>query len=79
MTSVFVKRTMIVVLCGVGIIAVLYGTGLADSCAIRHIQIVDELKKYQQSLDPELCEDLLDKIIDLNNQCNVEIEVIDCG
>jgi hypothetical protein len=79
MPSVFVKRTIILALCGIGIIIVLYNTGLADSCPIRHVQVMDELKKYQENLDPEYCEDLLEKITDLNNQCNVEIEIIDCG
>lgn len=79
MASTFLKRVIIVSLCGIATIVILYGAGLANTCPIKHIQVVDELKKYQETLDPELCENLVERIIDLNDQCNMEIEVIDCG
>lgn len=79
MANTFLKRIIIVSLCGIAIIAVLYGTGLANTCPIKHIQVVDDLKKYQETLDSELCDDLVERIIDLNDQCDIEIEVIDCG
>ncbi|HSD05211.1 MAG TPA: hypothetical protein VLB45_05600 [Nitrosopumilaceae archaeon] len=79
MTSTFLKRAIIISLCGIAAIVVLYGIGLSNVCPIKHVQVVDELKKYQKTLDPELCEALVEKIIDLNNQCGIEIEVIDCG
>jgi len=30
-------------------------------------------------LDPELCDELVNKIIELNEECGIEIEPIDCG
>jgi hypothetical protein len=41
--------------------------------------VVNDLKKYEETLDAELCDDLVNRIIDLNDKCGIEIEVIDCG
>jgi hypothetical protein len=43
------------------------------------VAVVNELKKYQETLDPEFCENLENKIIELNEECGIEIEPIDCG
>ena len=79
MTSTFLKRAIILGLCGIAAIIILYSAGLSNTCSIKHIQVVDELEKYQETLDSELCETLVERIIDLNDQCDIEIEVIDCG
>ncbi len=78
MTSTFVKYVMIG-LAGLVLIVVLYGTGLVDSCSIKHVGVVSDLKKYEETLDAELCEDLVNRIIELDDQCGIEIEIIDCG
>jgi hypothetical protein len=41
--------------------------------------IINELQTYQNTLDPELCDDLMQKIIDLDEECQIDIEPIDCG
>lgn len=78
MTSTFVKGVMIG-LAGLVLIVVLYSAGLVDSCSIKHVGVVSDLKKYEETLDAELCEDLVNRIIELNDQCGIEIEIIDCG
>ena len=78
MTSTFVKCVMIG-LAGLVLIVVLYSAGLVDSCSIKHVGVVSDLKKYEETLDAELCEDLVNRIIELNDQCEIEIEIIDCG
>lgn len=50
-----------------------------NSCGVKHILIVNDLKSYEQSLDPEFCEDLVEKIDLFNSQCNPQIEILDCG
>ena len=78
MTGTFVK-CLVIGLAGLVLIVVLYSTGLVDSCSIKHIGVVSDLKKYEETLDAELCEDLVNKIIELNDKCGIEIEIIDCG
>jgi hypothetical protein len=56
-----------------------YNFGLANSCQIKHLTTINEIKEYQKLLDPELCDNLVNKIIELNEECDIEIEPIDCG
>jgi len=58
---------------------VLFSVGLLDNCPLKHVGVVNDLKKYEETLDAELCDDLVNRIIDLNDKCGIEIEVIDCG
>lgn len=75
----FLRITIIISLASISVIIVLYSTGLVDNCSIRHASVLNELKKYHDKLDPVLCEDLNDKIIELNNKCGIEMDVVDCG
>jgi hypothetical protein len=50
-----------------------------DSCGIQHMQILNEIKSYEQSLDPEICEVIVEKIDLFNNDCNPQVEILDCG
>ncbi len=79
MVRIFVKRAIAIGLAGVVVIVVLYSFGLIDNCSINQITVVNEQKKYQTTKDPELCVDLNDKIIELNQKCGIEMEVLDCG
>lgn len=49
------------------------------SCGIKHIVILNDLKTYESTLDPEFCEELLEKIDSFNMQCQPEVEILDCG
>ena len=60
----------------------LFGTFLiisGDSCGIRHIVIINDLKTYEKSLDPEFCEELVEKIDSFNLECSPYVEILDCG
>ncbi len=50
-----------------------------NSCGIRHIVIINDLKNYEKSLDPEFCEELVEKIDSFNMQCSPYVEILDCG
>lgn len=58
---------------------ILYNIWFVNSCPIQHVTVVNELKKYQETLDMEFCGNLENKIIKLNEECGIEIEPIDCG
>ena len=58
---------------------ILYNIWFVNSCPIKHVTVANELEQYQKTLDPELCDNLVNKIIELNEECGIEIEPIDCG
>ena len=49
------------------------------SCGIDHMYILNEIKNYENSLNPEFCEEILEKIIVYNDSCTPVIEILDCG
>ena len=58
---------------------IFYSIWFVNICPIKHVTVVNELEQYQKTLDPELCANLVDKIIELNEECGIEIEPVDCG
>lgn len=49
------------------------------SCGVEHMSILNEIKIYEKSLDPEFCELVLEKIDSFNDSCNPTLEILDCG
>ncbi len=43
------------------------------------MQLVNKITSYEKSLDPEVCEVIVEKIDLFNEQCKPEIEILDCG
>jgi hypothetical protein len=67
-------------LTGIGISIVVLLIIISDgSCGIRHIDIINDLKTYEKSLDPEFCEELVEKIDNFNYECQPQVEILDCG
>jgi hypothetical protein len=50
-----------------------------SSCIVDHVIISNEISSYEKSLDPEFCENILEKIDLHNDQCDSQIEILDCG
>lgn len=50
-----------------------------DSCNVDNFVIINEIYSYEKSLDPELCENILEKIDSYNDMCTSQIEILDCG
>ncbi len=74
------KKIKNVIILIVGVSFILLFILISDSsCGIRHITIVNDLKSYETSLDPEFCEELVQKIDSFNMQCTPEVEILDCG
>ena len=74
-----ISKYGIIVVVAVLAAIVLYNIWFVNSCPIKHVTVVTELKKYHETLEPELCDSLVNKIIELNEECGIEIEPIDCG
>jgi hypothetical protein len=73
------KWVLIIVAIGSILIIISYSTDLANTCAMRQLDIAGETKKYDVTKDPILCDKLNTKISQFNNQCKSNIEELDCG
>jgi len=79
MVSTFVKRAIIIGLVGIAAIIILYVVDVSNTCPIKQINVLNDVKKYDMTKNAELCDDINNRIIQLNNQCGIEIEILDCG
>ena len=50
-----------------------------DSCTVDSVVINNQINSYEKSLDPEFCENILEQIDIHNDQCESQIEILDCG
>tara|TARA_B110000014_G_scaffold83114_1_gene56914 strand:- start:239 stop:478 length:240 start_codon:yes stop_codon:yes gene_type:complete len=72
------SRNIFLIIFGISIFFIIFFT-YDTSCGVEHMAILNEIKIYEKSLDPEFCESVLTKINSFNNQCNPVIEILDCG
>jgi len=56
-----------------------FSSSYDTSYGIEHISILNEIKIYEKSLDPEFCEIILKKINSFNDSCTPTLEILDCG
>ena len=71
-------RNLILIAIGISIVGISISlTGY--SCGIQHMIILNEITSYEQSLEPELCEITVEKIDLFNDDCEPQIEILDCG
>jgi len=49
------------------------------SCGVEHILISIDISSYEKSLDPEFCEITVDRINLFDDNCESQIEILDCG
>ena len=50
-----------------------------NPCNVEHLVISNDINSYEKSLDPEHCENILERIDLYNDQCSSQIEILDCG
>ena len=80
MTSLKNKKIRNLIFICIGILAIVSVILISDgSCGVRHVAIINDLQSYEQSLDPEFCEELVEKIDSFNMQCMPQVEILDCG
>ena len=71
-------RNIILIAIGISV-GVVFILSFEQSCGIQHISILNEISLYEKSLDPELCEVIVEKIDYFNDKCEPQIEILDCG
>lgn len=65
---------------GTGIFLIVFSIGFTGySCGIQHMLLIKDISVYGNSLDPEFCEKIIDQIDLFNENCEPEIEILDCG
>ncbi len=50
-----------------------------SSCGVQHMMILNEINSYEETLDPEFCEVIVEKIDLFNDSCEPQVEILDCG
>ena len=71
-------RNLILIAIGISIVGIsLSLTGY--SCGIQHMIILNEISSYEESLEPEFCETIIEKIDLFNDDCEPQVEILDCG
>ncbi len=71
-------RNLILIAMGISIVVILI-VSTDNSCGIQHMVILNEITSYEQSLEPEFCEIIVEKIDLFNDDCEPQIEILDCG
>ncbi len=71
-------RNLILVTIGISIVGISISL-TCYSCGIQHMIILNEITSYEQSLEPEFCETIIEKIDLFNDDCEPQIEILDCG
>ncbi len=71
-------RNLILIAIGISIVVILISFS-SYSCGIQHMIILNEITSYKQSLEPEFCEIIVEKIDLFNDVCEQQIEILDCG
>ena len=71
-------RNILLIIFGIFMITAIFSS-YDTSCGVEHMSILNEINFYEQSLDPEFCESLIEKIDSFNYSCNPSIEILDCG
>ncbi|WKT57311.1 hypothetical protein QVH35_07780 [Candidatus Nitrosotenuis chungbukensis] len=73
------KNRNFVILIGVSVIAGLVLIQAFNSCSLKQLSIISEIEEYKNLYDPQQCVVLVDKIMNLNNECKTEFDILDCG
>ncbi|NJK77549.1 MAG: hypothetical protein HC944_00010 [Nanoarchaeota archaeon] len=71
-------RTLVLLSTSIFAISILIGF-IIYSCGFQHIVIIYDLKSYGQSLNPEFCDGLIQRINIFNADCEPQVEIFDCG
>lgn len=71
-------KNLTIILFGVLFVVLIIGF-MDDSCGVDNFILLNEISTYEKSLDPELCENILERIDSYNDMCTLQIEILDCG
>ena len=71
-------KNLILIVIGIVIVVFLLSFS-GNSCGIQHMKILNDINSYEQSLDPEFCEIIVENIDLFNDKCSPYVEILDCG
>ncbi|PBO84358.1 MAG: hypothetical protein COA77_10035 [Thaumarchaeota archaeon] len=71
-------KSPILIVVGILIVIVLIST-TGNFCGLQHMTIMTDIKSYEKLLDPESCEVIVEKIDFFNDECEPQIEILDCS
>jgi len=71
-------RNLILICLGSFIVLIVF-TISESSCGVKHMIIANDVMFYERTLDPEFCEELVNRIDLFDSQCSPQIEILDCG
>ncbi|MDE1770146.1 MAG: hypothetical protein KGI28_06300 [Thaumarchaeota archaeon] len=73
------KWVLIIIAIGSILAIISYKTEFLNTCTVRQMTIAGEIKQYDETKDPLICDKLNTKISQFNNQCKSNVEELDCG
>ena len=71
-------KNPVLIVIGILVVIVLITT-TGNFCGLQHMTILTEITSYEKLLDPESCEVIIEKIDFFNDECEPQIEILDCG
>jgi hypothetical protein len=74
-----IRWILAIIAIGFAASVVSYELVLSNACPTRQLDIAGEIKKYDQTKDPLLCDTLNSKISKFNDECKASVEELDCG
>ena len=73
------SKTLVPILIIIPALLIVFGITISSSCTFQHVNILNDIQKFEKELDPEFCAALVEKIDIFNEDCEPEIEILDCG
>ncbi len=67
------------IIVGIIIFVLVFAMVIWTSCPVRHLIILNDLETFEETLDPEFCEEIVYSINIFNDECEPYIEIVDCG
>ncbi len=74
-----IKSIIVIIIILILTTVLIFSSGKLNSCGIRHVTLLEDIKTFEKNEDPEFCEKTVDKILEFNEQCEPYIEILDCG
>jgi len=72
-------KNLVAILITISIAGVILGTLVWNSCPSQHVRILNDIDTLEATFDPESCENIVYHIDIFNDECEPEIEILDCG
>lgn len=77
MVQTILLASLVIIIIGISVLTLFLST--TNSCGIQHMVILNKIDLYEDSLDPEFCEVIVERIDSFNDTCEPEIEILDCS